>query len=905
MSKISWKSLLPYLTALLLFVAIAVVYFYPVLQGYSVKTTDITQHRGMASELNAHRDKFDEEPLWVGNMFSGMPAYQVSTVRYDGSILGIFYKIMTLGFSYPIGLLILYLTGFYILLLCLKIDPWLAIVGAIAFAFSTYFIIIVEAGHTSKAFAISFMPPLLGGIISILRGRILVGSMITAIYMGMELYANHLQITYYLMYLILIVGLVEMFNQIKQGETAKFFKRSIIVLLAVFLGILPNLGNLILTYEYSKFSTRSESELTMKPDGTSNSEVLSTGLDKDYITRWSYGLEESFSLMIPNVKGGASGAILADQEEVDRLRRVDPSFFNFMVEQYQNDRYVVNTYWGNQPFTSGPVYLGIVVCFLAFLALFYVKDSLVIGLGIAGLMALLLSWGKNFMPLSDFFIEHVPLYNKFRAVSMILVIIEVVAPLLAILFLSKLIKDRSMLADNMKRFYILSGAFTGLLVLFYLIPDAFFDFLSQKDLDQMDKLLNSNPNQRQQIYGNFEKVENIRIDALRSDILSVGKFLLLSILLLILFSLNKLKSKAMIAGIGGLILVDLWVVNKQFINNKEKEGASRTSTDRYVKYEKLSKQKTPHNASSIDYAILQTEIREHPELRTKIEQAENELKSKERRPSLAKMERARFTTLMRNTHYRVLNTAMKLDEDAKTAYFHKTLGGYHGAKMKKYQELIDFELGIEHYQLRQAFSQGGQRLVQQMLPQMNTTNMLNAKYVIGLEKGSNQMQEALVRNKHALGNAWFVDSYKLVSTADEEITSLKNLDPAKEAVIRDKYKEYLGDVGSGDGQIQLKSYLPNELVYEYQASDNGLVVFSEIYYDKGWNAYIDGKELPFFAVNYTLRGMVVPKGSGEIIFKFEPVSYEFAQITSWISSILLLLLLGYVGYRKFSDLKAE
>ena len=488
MSKFSFKSALPYLTAVLLFVGIAVVYFYPALQGYRIKSTDITQHKGMSSEVRAHKEKFDEEPLWIGNMFAGMPAYQVSTVRYSGNILDVIQKVMTLGFPYPVGLLFLYLIGFYILLLSLRIDPWLSIIGAIAFAFSSYFIIIIEAGHTSKAFAIGYMAPLLGGIISILRGRLLIGAMLTAIFMGMQLYANHLQITYYLIFVILVIGIVEMIKQLKEGNALEFFKRVGIAFIAVLIGVLPNLGNILLTYEYSKFSTRSPSELTINADGSSNANIVSTGLDKDYITRWSYGLQESFSLMIPNVKGGASGAIIADQEEVERLRREDPNFFNFMVEQYQKDRYIVNTYWGNQPFTSGPVYLGIIICFLAFLSFFYVKDSLVVGLGVAGLLGLLLSWGKNLMPFTEFFIDYFPMYDKFRAVSMILVLVELVVPILAILFLSKFIKDRKAIMENKKRFFIISGSFVGLLLIFFLMPDTFFDFLSQKDLDQMNKM---------------------------------------------------------------------------------------------------------------------------------------------------------------------------------------------------------------------------------------------------------------------------------------------------------------------------------------------------------------------------------------------------------------------------------
>lgn len=898
MSKISFKKLLPYLTAIVLFTAIAMVYFYPVMQGYRIKTVDITQHKGMSQEVRAHKDKFDEEPLWVGNMFAGMPSYQISTVRYNGNILDYLHSLMTLGFPYPIGLLFLYLIGFYILLLSLKIDPWLAIVGAIAFAFSSYFIIIIDAGHTSKAFAIAYMPPLLGGIISILRGRLLIGSLLTAVFMGLELYANHLQITYYLIFVVVVVGVVEMISQIKNGETSVFFKRAGLVVAAVLLGVLPNLGNILLTYEYSKFSTRSPSELTINPDGSSNENIKSSGLDKDYITRWSYGLQESFSLLLPKVKGGASGAIIGDEEEVNRLRREDPAFFNFMVDQYQKERYIVNTYWGNQPFTSGPVYLGIIICFLAFLAFFYIKDPLVVGLGLAALLALLLSWGKNFMGFSEFFIDHFPLYNKFRAVSMVLVLVELVVPILAILMLSKLILDKTLISGNRKKFLILSGSFVGVLLLFYMLPDTFFDFLSQKDKDQMTKLVNAQGGQSNAIYANFDKIESIRIGVFRDNILSVLKYLLLAIGLLFLYAYNKINKNLLVLGIGGLVLIDLWLVDKEFINNEEKAGASISAPDRYLKYEKLSQQKAPYQASAVDYAILQTEMQENAGLKNLIQEEENKVKSVIRRADASEIEKARFNTLMRNSHYRVFNTAQKMDEDAKTAYFHKTLGGYHGAKIKKYQEFIDFMLGIEHYQLRQAFSQGGERMVKELLPQMSAANMLNAKYIIGLQKTGDRMSETLIRNEYALGNAWFVKEYDLVSSADDEILAMREIDPSRKAIVRSEDEALLEGIGQGNGSIQLVSYLPNELVYTYRSNADLLAVFSEIFYDKGWNAYVNGEKTPYFKVDYILRGMKLPAGEGEVIFRFEPTTYEIGKATTWASSILILLLIVGVFYKE-------
>ena len=540
--KIDFKKLIPHLVALTIFVGISVVYFYPVIQGYKLKQGDIKQHKGMSQELRDHKAEFDEEPLWIGNMFAGMPAYQVSTVRYSGNILSPIQTILELGFSYPIGLLILYMIGFYILLLSLKIDPWVSIIGSVAFALSSYFIVIMEAGHTSKGFALACMAPVLGGIISILRGRIWLGLLITSIFMGLELYANHLQITYYLIIPILVVGIVEMIGQIKSGNTKQFLSRALLVFAAVLVGVLPNLGNILTTYEYSKASTRSPSELTINPDGSSNKNNVSTGLDKDYITRWSYGIEETFTLLIPNAKGGKTGAILANEEEVDRLRRKDPQFFNFMVNQYQKNQFVVNTYWGNQPFTSGPVYAGSVICLLAFLALFFIKDRLIIGLALATLITIMLSWGKNFMGLTDFFIDYIPLYNKFRAVSMILVIAELILPLMAMLFLYKLIKDKDEIAKQKKKFFIVLGVFVGILFVFWLSPDTFFTFLSDSEKNHLNTQIQQNSQQAQQLYAGFDSIVDYRVEVFRNSILSILKFILIASALMILFVLNKINN---------------------------------------------------------------------------------------------------------------------------------------------------------------------------------------------------------------------------------------------------------------------------------------------------------------------------------------------------------------------------
>lgn len=903
MKNIDLKKILPHLLALALFVGLASVYFYPALQGYRIKQGDIKLHKGMSHELRSHKDKFDEEPLWVGNMFSGMPAYQISSVSYSGDLIEVLHKFLTTWMPHPIALLILYMIGFYILLLCLRIKPWLAIVGAIAFAFSSYFIVIIEAGHNSKAFAIAYMPALLGGIISILRGRWKLGFLLTALFMALELKANHLQITYYLIFVILFVGIGELISAWKRGEQVLFFKRSGIAILAVLLGLLPNLGNILTTYEYSKASTRSATELTVKPDGSSNESIKSSGLEKDYITQWSYGIDESLTLLIPNAKGGASGAVLSDEEAMKEFRTSNPQFFNFMVSQYQNSGWYVNTYWGDMPFTSGPVYVGILICLLAFLSFFYVKDKLVISLALVAFLTLMLSWGKNFMGLTEFFIDYFPMYDKFRAVTMILVIVELVLPILAILFLNKLIQNREEIAANKKKLFIALGSFVGVLLLLWASPESFNNFTSHAEESRFASLMAANPQQSGMLSSHLDTIIEYRKEVFRADVFDRLKFVVLAIALILLFVYGKIKSKVLVVGIGALVLIDLWMLDKEYLNNEENPGVSKLADNRYLSYNKPSNILDPYTASPVDQAILNQELVLHPEINQEIQKSIAEAKKEDPRLSQGRIQGIQFTELMRGTHYRVLNTNARLDEDAQTAYFHKTLGGYHGAKMKKYQELIDFELSIEHYQLKQAFQQGGREMVKQYLPQMNVVNMMNAKYIIGAEAREGGNALVFVENPYRMGNAWFVSKLNKVKTANEVIQGIHDLNPAEEAMIREQDAQNLSSTYPKNqaDRIQLKSYLPNKLVYEYTASQKQFAVFSEIFYSGGWKAYINEREIPIYRVNYILRGLEIPAGQGKIIFKFEPGLVALGNTLSIISSVIFLLLFAgfiYQSYRK-------
>jgi hypothetical protein len=504
------------------------------------------------------------------------------------------------------------------------------------------------------------------------------------------------------------------------------------------------------------------------------------------------------------------------------------------------------------------------------------------------------------MGLTDFFIDYIPLYNKFRAVSMILVVVELVLPILAVLFLSKLYQNREDVLKEKKKLFTISSVFVGIMLLFWLAPDTFFDFISSDEKQHMAEQLQKNQQQSNVIYAGFESIKDYRIDIFKSDVLSSLKYIVLAFGLILIYLFGKINRKVFVLGVGALILVDLWVLDKQFLNNKEKPGASKSAGNRYLDYELKSQKQTPFEASPADQMILQNELNENPELAQKIDQKVAGVRAEEGRVSQRELQQIQYTQLMRHTHYRVLNSTAKMDEDAKTAYFHKTLGGYHAAKMKKYQELIDFELGMEHFQLRRAFLQGGREQAMQILPQMNVTNMLNAKYIIGAVQSGKGQQLSVIKNPHVLGNSWLVNDYKVVPNANEEILALKNLNASKTVLLREEYVDELElsyTKGPSD-YIRLESYLPNELKYSYQSSAKAFAVFSEVYYDNGWEAFVNGKKVPHYRVNYILRGMELPAGSGEIKFVFDPVSYELGVITTWIASALLLIFMGVIAYRE-------
>ncbi len=814
-----FKKAAPYLVALLVFLSITVVYFSPLFEGQRLKQHDIAMYKGMSKEIIDFRAKTGEEPLWTNSMFGGMPAWQIS-VDYKDNLFRYVDRIIRLGLPQSAGYVFLYFLGFFILLLVLRVDPWLSIVGAVAFALSSYFFIILGAGHTSKAHAIGYMAPVLAGIILTYRGKLWGGGLLTAIALTLEIIAGHLQITYYLLLLVVIYGVYQLIKSWQEKRMAYFWKATSVLVAAAGIAVAINITPLWGTAQYGKYTMRGKPVLTKEKQNKSG------GLDRDYITAWSYGIGETWSLMIPDVKGGASGYIGFENKALDKA---DPRYRRVIAQQ--------NAYWGNQPGTSGPVYAGAIMVFLFVLGMFLLDDKFKWALFAATVLAILFSWGKNFMGLTNFLIDYLPGYNKFRAVSMILVIAELTIPLLGILTVNKLLKEPGLLLKRKKAFYISLGLTAGIGILFYLFPDTFFSFFSRFEAKQFAQLrLNNDP---AQVTLFTDSLKNVRIAIFRADVLRSLFFILAAAALLYLYGLGKLKKNWLVVILGLLVLVDMAGVDRRYLNKENFEPARRAEK--------------PFRETIADRYIFRD----------------------------------------KSPDYRVLDLTKNVFNDASTSYFHFSIGGYHGAKLQRYQDIIDEYLMKEISDLRKVFaSKPTPDKVASALEREQVINMLNTKYII-----YNPKVEPVL-NTHAFGNAWMVQSVKMVNNADEAIAALGTTDLRAVAVVDKQFagllneKRFPLDASAG---IRLLHYAPNLLKYEFRAKVPQLVVFSEIYYPKGWEAFVDGKKTPYFRADYLLRAMVVPAGHHEIVFRFAPVAWQVGEVVSLIFSVILLLLaVGFV-----------
>ena len=813
--KFSWKKSLPHFIAIPLFLLLPIIYFSPVLENKQLNQHDSQTYIGMSKEIVDYNKKSDDLALWTNSMFGGMPSYLIGLPT--NTAITVVYNITNLYHWRPISFIFLYLIGFYVALLLFGVSPWLAIVGSLAFGFGSYNFIIIAAGHASKAVAIGYMAPIIAGFYYALKKDKWIGGSIFAIFLALEIYANHPQIAYYTFLILLIMGITELVSAIKEKQVPEFLKKSVIILAFALLAVAANTSRLWTIWEYGKYSLRGKSELTHDQANKTS------GLDRDYATGWSYGIGETMTLLIPNFNGGSSAVGFSEDSETGIvLKSNNVPNANTLVKQLPG-------YWGSQPGTSGPVYFGAIICFLFVLGLFLLKGTIRIWVVVATLLSIALAWGHNFMPFTNLFLDYFPGYNKFRTVTMILVIAGFTFPLYAILTLQKIVNGEIDRKTWLKPLAWSVGLTAGIALVFAVIPGIAGSFISPADSQFPDWLQKSLISDRQSL---------LQTDALRSAI-----FILLGAGVIWALVENKLKVNTALLVLGTLILIDMWGVDKRYLNDgnfvSEREA------------------KNPYKATVADLEILKD----------------------------------------KSIDYRVLNMSVGTFADASTSYYHQSIGGYHGAKMRRYQELVDFQINDEMALIAQRFPKiKSQEGMDSLFLGLNSLNMLNTRYFIY------SPDAAPILNSHALGSVWLVDKYKMVDNADQEIAAIKLIDPAKEVVVDKKFQEQLSGAtltNDSSAKIALTAYSPNKMTYHYSGNGNQLAVFSAIYYPKGWNAYIDGKIVSHFQANYVLRSMLIPKGNYDIVFKFEPTSFLTGQKISFWSSLFLLLLIAGLITKKF------
>jgi hypothetical protein len=808
------KKFVPHLISVAIFIAISSIYFSPVFEGKVLSAHDIDTWKGMSKEVVDFRKSTGEEALWTKRMFSGMPAYQIST-RSNGNLIQYVDKVFQLGLPSPLNKFFLYLIGFYILLLTLKIDYKLAIVGAIGFAFSSYFLIILQAGHMTKAHAIAYLPLIIASVLYTFRSeKWLLGATFTSLFVALQLYSNHYQITYYTVIILFFIGIVQFVKELQERTLPNFFKKVGILVIAALLGGATNYTRLATTMEYGPETQRGKSELVSE-DGKEKKD----GLSFDYITDYSYGISETMTFLIPNFMGGGQS------EKINK----DSDLFKTIKQEN------APIYWGDKG-AAAPTYVGSIIMFLFVLGILYIKSPYKHWILLSVILSLMLGWGKNLSFVSEFFINYVPYYNKFRAVTMVMIIAEFGIALLAILALNKFLnnEDNQEKEKKLKLAFYIIGVITLLLAL---IPSLFLNFIGPMD------------NYYKDMGWPVNLLQDYRVDILSADAWRSFIFIFLAASTLWIFLKGSVKKHIVVIVLGVLILGDMWSVDKRYLNNSDFQ----------------EKQK---------FQLTQANQNIHK-------------KNKKYR-------------------YRVMNLNNPYNE-SKTSYNNNSIGGYHAAKLLRYQELIDRQ--IRHFETKQFPSWNNRRRTQHFLQIKNkkVLRMLNCGWVIksnrkevGYKKDSLEWTQLGLLSP--LGDAWFVSEVNMVDSANEEMDALNSFNPEKTAIVDKRFSQNITDFTlNPDATIKLnqKEYQPNHLIYNLtNITSTQLVVFSEIYYEKGWNAYIDGEIVPHFRANYVLRSMMVSEGTTKVEFKFEPSSYSTGESVAYASSILLLLLLGFVSYKE-------
>ena len=821
------KRFLPDVVAILVFAVISFAYFCPaVTEGRILSQHDSVAGIGAGQEGKEYLERTGERTRWTNSIFGGMPTYQMAPSYDSTDLLKTVENLYHLFLPTYVWYVFVMLLGFYILLRAFNFKVWLASLGAIIWAFSSYFFIIIAAGHIWKLITLAYIPPTIAGLVLCYRGKYLSGGLVTALFVALQIASNHVQMSYYFLFVMLFMVIAYGVMAYQQKTVPAFLKSTGVLVIAGLLGVCINLSNLYHTYEYSKESMRGKSELVKE----NSANQTASGLERDYITQWSYGIGETFSLLVPNVKGGASVPLAANEKAMEKANPM-----------YRNIYSQLGQYWGEQPGTSGPVYVGAFVMFLFVLGLFIVKGPMKWALLVATVLSILLSWGKNFMPFTDFFIDYVPMYNKFRAVSSILVIAEFTIPLLAMLALKEVVSSPNLLKERRKDFLISFALTGGLALLFAIMPKVFFP--SYVSTAEMNALQGFPADQLVPLLANLEEV---RMSLFTSDSLRSFFIILIGVNLILAYGMGKLKQNVLIGALIVLCLVDMWNVNKRYLYD-----------DQFVEKQVQTQGFQP---TETDKMILTDE----------------------------------------SLDYRVLNLASNTFNENNTAYWHKSVGGYHAAKLRRYQEMIEEHISGEMSALFEAVADTEGDMEQLDASQFPVLNMLNTKYFIFPLQGG---QTLPLPNPHALGNAWFVKNLQYVNNANEEIEAIHGVDPSETAVVDKRFETVVKPtVSDSTATIQLVAYEPNYLKYEVNSKEGGTVIFSEIYYP-GWRSSIDGQEVPHGRANYILRAMNVPTGKHVVEFSFDPVSLHVTENIAFISLGILVLAAIAMAFLKIKAYK--
>ena len=824
------KKILPEVLVIVFFAVISFAYFFPAdIEGKILFRHDSSAGVGAGQEQSQYKERTGKMTRWTNSLFSGMPTYQMAPSYKSSDTLGVAMKAYHLWLPENVWYVFVYLLGFYILMRAFDFRRWMAALGAIIWAFSSYFFIIIAAGHIWKVWALAYLPPMIAGVVLAYRGKYLWGLLVTAVFAAFEVNANHVQMTYYFLFPIFFMIVAYLVEAIREKKICHFLKATAICAVGALIGISLNISNLYHTWQYGQESMRGKSELVKK----NSANQTNSGLDRDYITQWSYGIGETWTLLVPNTKGGATIPL---SESKTAMAKADPQF----EQIYQQ----LGQYWGDQPMTAGPVYVGAFVLMLFILGLFIVKGPMKWALLAATILSILLSWGKNFMPLTDFFIDYVPMYSKFRTVASILVIAEFTIPLLAMLALKEIVDAKLPVYKTRKYLWISFALTGGVALLFALMPSVFFSsFVSAQEAQALQQL------PQEYVGPIMNNLTEMRKAVFTADAWRSFFIICIGMLCLLLYQFKKLRKEYMIGAIIVLCLVDMWQVNKRYLNN-----------DMFVP---KSEREAAQPLTKADEFILQDKSD--------------------------------------CGNYRVLNLSKSTFNENETSYYHKSIGGYHAAKLRRYQELIDAYIAPEINPLMNAVAeaQGDMTAIKgdSIWPVLN---MLNMRYaIIPLQNG----ETAPLKNQYALGNAWFVDQLTYVDNANQELAALGKMDLRHEAVADKKFQKQLGQAVAQDYNnvsVNLIAYEPNELKYDVKSAKGGVLVFSEIYYP-GWTATVDGQPVDVGRVNYVLRALQLKPGNHQVVLQFMPKSVDTTETIAYIAYgvlLLVILLVVYLEWKK-------